>query len=146
MAYSAKKYRTLVGSMLALAVAGMTLVFWLAHNHANPVSVGMFRVALAVIVIGLALWACTYRDEVQRQTGQKRWFLGSMIGIAAMTPAVVALQTHPLWLDAVVQLIFHHTHIPRLYFSLGVALPVMFQVASVLILRLVDKLSRGSLS
>jgi len=143
MAYSAKRYRTVMGSIFALAVAGFAAIFWLARNHADPISVGMFRVALAVIIIGLAMLAVSYRDEVQRQTGQKRWFFGSMIGIAAMTPAVVSLQTHKVWLDTAVQFFFHHPATGPLYFSLGVMTPVMFQAASVLVLRLLDKLAQG---
>jgi hypothetical protein len=146
MAYSAKKYRTVMGSMFALAAVGFAVIFWLARNHTDPISVGMFRVALALVVIGLAVLATSYRDELQRQAAQKRWFLGSMIGIAAMIPVVVSLQTHKIWLDAAVQLFFHHPAIGPLYFSLGVMTPVMFQAASVLVLRLLDKLSQGSRS
>ena len=146
MAYSAKKYWTLGASTLAVGLAGMALVFWLNRNHIDPVTVGMVRVALAFIIIGLAMRAVGYRDEVQRQASQKRWFQGSMIGLAAMVPMVVALQTHKLWLDAVVQFLFRHPGTPPLYLSLGVAIPVVFQSASVLLLRLFDKLSQGSQS
>ena len=52
MAYSAKKYWTLGGGALALALAGMALVVWLARNHTDPVSVGLFRGAIALTVIG----------------------------------------------------------------------------------------------
>ena len=143
MAYSAKKYWTLAGSALALAVAGMALVFWLSRNHADPVFVGLFRIALALIVVGIGMRAFSYTDEVQRQTGQKRWFWGSLIGIAAMLPVVVLLQTHKLWLDAAVQFIFRHPATPLLFFNLGVLIPVMFQCVAVLVLNLLDKLSRG---
>ena len=124
----------------------MALVLWLTRNHTDPVSVGLFRGALALIVVGLAMRSYSYMDEVQRQTAQKRWFWGSLIGIAAMLPVVVFLQTHRPWLDAAVQFIFRHPAMPPLYFSLGVVLPVMFQVVSVLVLKLLDKLSRGSQS
>jgi hypothetical protein len=143
MAYSAKKYWTLAGCALALAVAGIALVFWLNRNHADPVSVGILRVAIALVLCGICLRSISYRDEVQRQIGQKRWSWGSMIGIGAMTPVVVSLQTHKLWLDAAVRFIFHHPAMPSLYFSLGVLIPVMFQAASMLVLKLLDKLSRG---
>jgi hypothetical protein len=143
MAYSAKKRWMMTGSALALALAGMALVFWLTRNHTDAVSVGLFRAALALIVVGLGTRAFSYMDEVQRQKAQKRWFWGSMIGFAAMLPVVVSLQTHKLWLDASVQFIFHHPAMPPLYFSLGVVIPVMSQAVSVLVLRLLDKLSRG---
>src|SRR5579862_3639921 len=146
MAYSAKKRRVMTGSALALGLTGMALVIWLTRNHTDPISVGLFRVALALIVIGLATRSYSYMDEVQRQTAQKRWFWGSVIGFAAMLPVVVSLQTHKLWLDAAVQFIFRHPAMAPFYFSLGVMVPVMFQAVSVLILRLLDKLSRGSRS
>jgi hypothetical protein len=131
---------------LTLAAAGFALIIWLARHHVDPVSIGLLRVVLAVAIVGLAMWARSYRDEVQRQLGQKRWFWGSMIGLVAMAPAVVSLQTHKAWLDAAVQFFFRHPAIGPLYFSLGVVTPVMFQAASVLVLRLLDKLSRGSQS
>jgi hypothetical protein len=143
MAYSAKKYRTLASSVLALAVAGFALLIWLTRNHTDPVSVGLFRVVLAWIVIGFAMRSLSYRDEVQRQTGQKRWFWGSLIGFAAMLPLVVSLQTHKAWLDAAAQFIFHQPSTPSFYFTLGVMIPVIFQAVSVLVLKLLDKLSRG---
>jgi hypothetical protein len=143
MAYSAKKLRTVRGSVLALGMAGFALVIWLTRNHIDPVSVGLFRVALALIVFGPGMRAVFYSDEVQRQTGQKRWFRGSMIGIAAMAPVVVFLQTHIPWLDAAVQFIFQHSATPPFYFSVGVAIPVVFQAVSALVLKLLDKLSQG---
>src|SRR3984885_4850496 len=130
MAYSAKKYRTLASGVLALAVAGFALLIWLTRNHTDPASVAMLRGTLALIVVGLGMRAYSYTDEVQRQTGQKRWFWGSMIGFAAMLPVVVVLQTEKAWLDAAVQFIFRHPAMPRLYFTLGVMIPVMFQVVS----------------
>jgi len=142
MAYSAKKYWMLSGSCLALGLAGMALVIWLARNHTEPVSVGLLRATLALIVIAVAMRAYSYLDEVQRQAAQKRWFLGSMIGIAGMLPVVVFLQTHQLWLDATVQFFFHNPAKPSFYFSLGVGIPVIFQCASLLVLKLIDKLSR----
>ncbi|HMH66145.1 MAG TPA: hypothetical protein VK515_11185 [Rhizomicrobium sp.] len=146
MAYSAKKLRTMTGGAIALGVAGMALVFWLASNHADPVFVAPLRVALGLTVVGLGLRAVSYADEVQRQRGQKLWFWGSLIGIAAIMPAVVFLQTHKPWLDTAVQFIFHHPAMPRDYFSFGVMLPVMSQCAVVLVARLMDKLSPGSRS
>ena len=98
----------------------MALVFWLARNHTDPVSVGMLRVALAVIVIGIVMRAVSYRDEVQRQTSQKRWFWGSMIGLVAMTPAVVSLQTHKALAGCGGAVLFSSSrHWCQLYFSLG---------------------------
>jgi hypothetical protein len=146
MAYSAKKRWIVSGSALALGLTGMALVTWLSRNHADPVSVGLFRATLALIVVGLGVRSYSYMDEVQRQAAQKRWFWSSMIGIAAMLPVVVFLQTHRPWLDAAVQFIFRQPAMPRLYFSLGVMIPVMFQVMAVLGLSLLDKLSRGSQS
>jgi hypothetical protein len=143
MAYSAKKYWTLGGSALALWGAAFALLIWLHHNHTDPVSVGLFRVAVAWIVVGLAMRALSYRDEVQRQSEQKRWFQGSMIGIAAMAPLVVTLQTHTAWLDAAVQFILRHPATPTHSFNLGILIPVIFQVVSVLVLKLLDKLSKG---
>lgn len=131
---------------MALGVAGMAVVIWLTRNHTDPVSVGLFRGAIGLTVAGAGMRSYSYLDEVQRQTAQKRWFWGSLIGIAAMLPAVVFLQTHGPWLDASVQFIFRHSAMPRLYFSLGIMLPVMFQLVSVLVLKLLDKLSRGSQS
>jgi len=143
MAYSAKKRWTMTGGALALAVAGMALVIWLTRNHAGPVSVAMLRGTLGLIVFGIGMRAFSYTDEVQRQIGQKRWFWGSMIGIAAMLPLVVSLQTHKAWLDAAAQFIFHQPSTPSFYFTLGVMIPVIFQAVSVLVLKLLDKLSRG---
>lgn len=144
MAYSTKKRWVLAGSALALGLTGMAAAMWLTHNHTDPVSVGLFRVAVGSIVVGLGMRSYVYMDEVQRQAIQRRFFWGFLIGIAAMMPLVVALQTHILWLDAAVQFIFHHPATPRLYFSLGVVVPVMFQVVSALGLNLLDKLSQGS--
>lgn len=146
MAYSAKKLRTMTGGAIALGVAGMALVLWLVRNHTDPVFVASLRVALGLTVVGLGLLGVSYADEVQRQRAQKLWFWGSLIGIAAIMPAVVFLQTHKLWLDTVAQFIFRHPAIPRDYFSLGVMLPVMFQCVVALILRLLDKLPQGSQS
>ena len=147
MAYSAKKRWMMTGSALALALTGMALVIWLTRNHTDPVSVGLFRAVLALIVVGLGMRAYSYMDEVQRQTVQKCWFWGSLIGIAAMLPVVVFLQTHRPWLDAAVQFMpFLHPATPSGYFSLGVMIPVMFQAVSVLVLNLLDKLSPGSRS
>jgi uncharacterized membrane-anchored protein len=147
MAYSAKKRWMMTGSALTLGLAGMALVIWLARNHTDPVSVGLFRVTLALIVGGLAVRAYSYMDEVQRQTAQKTWFWGSLIGFAAMLPVVVFLQTHQLWLEAAVQFMpFLHPAGPHSYFSLGVVIPLMFQAVSALILRLLEKLPRGSQS
>jgi len=146
MAYSAKKRWATLGSALAVAFAGLAVVMWLTRNHTDPVSVGLFRVALGLIVVGLGMRSYSYLDEVQRQATQKRWLWGSLIGFAAMAPVVVSLQTHELWLDAAVQFIFRHPAMPRLYFNLGVLVPVMFQVVSVLVLRLLDKTSQGSRS
>ena len=143
MAYSVKKYRTLTYGALALALAGMALVFWLARNHIDPVSIGMFRAVLGLAVVGLCIRALSYRDEVQRQLQQKRWFFGSFIGFAAMMPVVVVLQTHRAWLDAAVQFIFRHPAMPVMYFNLGVMLIPTFQVVSVLVLKLLEKLSQG---
>src|SRR4051812_48774786 len=92
MTYSAKKRWMMTGGALALALTGMALVIWLSRNHTDPVSVGLFRAVLALIVVGLAMRAYSYMDEVQRQTVQKCWFWGSLIGIAAMLPVVVFLQ------------------------------------------------------
>jgi hypothetical protein len=131
MAYSAKKRWTMTGSALALALAGSALLIWLRSNHANPVSLGLFRAALAVIVVGVGTAA------------QKQWFWGMVIGIAAVLPVVVYLQTNSSSLDAAVQFIFHRPAAPPLYFTLGVMLPVMFQVVSALVLRVADKLSQG---
>ncbi len=144
MAYSAKKYWTLRGGALTLAAVGFALLVWLKHNHTDPVSLGLFRLILALIVVGLGMGGLSYTDEVQRQMGQKRWFWGSMIGIAAMLPLVVFLQTHQTSLDAAVQFIFHNTGLPTLYFSLGIMIPVIFQGVSTLLLRLRDKLSSSS--
>jgi hypothetical protein len=144
MAYSAKKRWVMTGGVLALGAAGMALLIWLNRNHTDPVSVGVFRVALGLIVVGLAMRSYSYMDEVQRQTAQKRWLWGSIIGFAAMLPVVVCLQTHQLWLDAAVQFIFRHPAMPSFYFSLGVAVPVVFQVVSALVLRLLDTPLRGS--
>ena len=135
MTYSAKKRWTMTGSALALGLTGMALVIWLTRNHTDPISVGLFRVALALIVIGLATRAFFYMDEVQCQAAQKRWLWGSLIGFAAMLPVVVSLQTHRHWLDAAVQFIFHHPATPPFYFSLGVAIPVVFQGVSALVLK-----------
>jgi hypothetical protein len=143
MAYSAKKLRTMTGGAMALGIVGMALLLWLASNHADPVFVAPLRVALGLAVVGLGLRAVSYADEVQRQRGQKLWFWGSLIGIAAMMPAVVLLQTHRPWLDTAVQFIFRHPAMPRDYLSFGVMLPVMSQCAVVLILKLLDKLSPG---
>ena len=143
MAYSARKYWTLSGGALALGLAGMTLVFWLHRNHTDPVSIGMLRGVLGLTVVGITMRAISYRDEVQRQLQQKRWFFGSFMGLAAMLPIVVSLQTHRAWLDAAVQFFFRHAPMPALYFSLGIMIPVMFQCVSVLILKLVEKLSQG---
>jgi hypothetical protein len=143
MAYSAKKYWTLGGAALALGVTGITLVLWLTRNHTDPVSVGLFRGAIGLAVIGLAMRATSYSDEVQRQARHKRWFWGSLIGFAAMLPVVISLQTHKAWLDAAVQFFFHHPGIPPLYFTLGVMVPVMFQAVSIVVLALLNKLSRG---
>ena len=144
MAYSVKKRWVMTGSALALGLTGMTLVMWLAHNHTDPVSVGLFRATLGLIVVGLGMRSYSYMDEVQRQATQRRWFWGALAGIAAMLPVAVFLQTHQSWLDAAVQFIFRHPAKPSLYFSLGVAIPVMFQVVSALVLNLLDKLPRGS--
>jgi hypothetical protein len=146
MVYSAKKFRTMLGSALALCAAGMSLVLWLTHNHIDPVLVGLLRVALGLAVVGLGMRAVSYSDEVQRQIGQKHWFWGGLFGLAATMPAVVFLQTHRPWLDVAVEFIFRHPATPGLYFSLGVTLPVMFQCVSVLVLSLLGKLSRGSRS
>jgi hypothetical protein len=146
MAYSARKRWTTVGSALILTFAGLVTVAWLAHQHTDPVSIGVFRIVLALAVVGLGMRAVSYADEVQRQRAQKLWFWGSLIGIAAMLPVVVGLQTHKLWLDAAVQFIFRHPAMPRDYFSLGVMVPVMFQCLAVLVGRLLDKLSPGSQS
>ena len=144
MAYSAKKLKTLTRGSLALGVAGMALVFWLIRNHTDPIFVAPLRVALGLTVVGLGVWAVFYADEVQRQRAQKLWFWGGLIGIAAMMPIVVFLQTNRPWLDAAVLFVFRHPAMPRDYFSLGVMLPVMFQCVVILILRLRDKLSPGS--
>jgi hypothetical protein len=146
MAYSAKKLRTMTGGAMVLGVAGMALVFWLVRNHTDPVFVAPLRVALGLAVVGLGVRAVSYADEVQRQRAQKRWFWGSLIGIAAIMPVVVFLQTHKPWLDAAVQFIFRHPAMPRDYFSLGVMLPVMSQCVVVLVGSLLDKLSLGSRS
>lgn len=146
MAYSAKKRWTMTGGALVLAFVGCALVLWLNRDHADPASVGLFRVALGLIVVGLGMRAVFFADEVQRQMGQKRWFWGSLIGIAAMLPVVVALQMHGLWLNAAVQFIFQHPASPPLYFSLGVVIPVVFQAFSTIALRLLDKFSPGSQS
>jgi hypothetical protein len=146
MTYSAKKLRTMTGGAMALGIAGMALVFWLIRNHTDPVFVAPLRVALGLTVVGLGAWGISYSDEVQRQRSQKLWFWGYLIGIAAMMPAVVFLQTHRPWLDAAVQFIFRHPAMPRDYFSLGVMLPVMFQCVVVLIMRMLDKLSPASQS
>ena len=146
MAYSIKKRRMMIGGALALGVPGIALVFWLNQNHSDPVFVGVFRVALALIVIGLCVRSFFYLDEVQRQAAQKHWFFGSFFGIAAMLPVVVFLQTHKPWLDAFLQVVNRHPTIPLLYFNLGVVIPVMFQAVSVVVLGLLDKLSRSSRS
>jgi hypothetical protein len=144
MAYSAKGRRLMEGGALALGLAGMALVAWLHRNHTDPVSVGLFRATLGLILFGLAMRAYNYMDEVQRQTLQKRWLFGSVMGIAAMLPLVVSLQTHQPWLDATIQFLFRHPATPSLYFSLGIAMPVMFQITSMLVLKLLDKFPRGS--
>jgi hypothetical protein len=146
MAYSAKKRWTIMGSALALLLTGMALVIWLSRNHTDPVFVGLFRAALGLIVVGLGMRAFSYMDEVQRQAAQKRWFWGSLTGIAAMLPVVILLQTHKLWLDAAVQFILRHPATPPWYFTLGVLIPGMFQAVAALVLRLLDKLSQGSQS
>ncbi len=143
MAYSAKKYWTLGGGAIALGIVGLGLVFWLHHNHTDPASIGMLRVVLGLAVVGITMRAISYRDEVQRQSMQKRWFFGSFIGLAAMLPVVVGFQTHRAWLDATVQFFFRHPPMPGLYFSFGIMVPVMFQLVCVLVLRLVDRLSQG---
>ena len=143
MAYSAKKRRTMTGGAVALSIAGMALVLWLGSNHTDPAFVASLRVALGLTVVGLGVWAASYADEVQRQRAQKLWFWGCLIGIAAMMPVVVFLQTNRPWLDAAAQFIFRHPAMPRDYFSLGVMLPVMFQCLVVLVGRLLDKLSPG---
>ena len=143
MTYSGKKRWAMTGSALAVGLVGIALALWLGHNHVDPVSVGIVRLAVGLTVVGLAIWGRSYADEVQRQTGQRRWFWGSLIGIAAMLPAVVFLQTHGPWLDATVLFLFRHSATPAFYFSLGVMIPVSFQAASTLVLNLLDKLSRG---
>ncbi|MBA2589922.1 MAG: hypothetical protein H0U98_15010 [Alphaproteobacteria bacterium] len=144
MAYSAKKHRMLSGGAVALGLAGMAMVAWLTGNHADPGSLGLFRVVLALVVVGIGLRGYSYMDEVQRQAAQKRWFWGSLIGIAAMLPLVVFLQTHKPWLDTAVQFIFHQPAKPALYFNLRIGIPVMFQCASVLVMKLLDKLRQSS--
>jgi hypothetical protein len=86
-----------------------------------------------------------YRDEIQRQVAEKRFYWGFQIGLLASLPVLIALMLpNTTWLDNLVQFASRHHAMPRIYFWAGFMLPVLFQVLGVLSLRLLAKLRSGA--
>jgi hypothetical protein len=146
MAYAPKSFQLARRTGYAAMFGGIAVLIALQKLHYIDRTLTMCLVCvLTLAASALLMHAQRYRDEIQRQVAEKRFYWGFQIGLLASLPVLIALMLpNTTWLDNLVQFASRHHAMPRIYFWAGFMLPVLFQVLGVLSLRLLAKLRSGA--